>query len=198
MFEDSVVVLNKYLEYWTDTSIRRAVSKIINNRASVVKEDKSVLLGTIGIGIGTESILQPIYKPLVIKLLYFDYYRYKTDKVNYTDRAVFVRDQGICQYWHNNTQYKCLPSEMTIDHVIPLSRNGKANDFTNAVTCCRNCNEILKKNNTPEEAGLRLIRSPKIPKRIKGDAVRSFFIYNNKSLAHKAYIEFLMGISTDG
>ena len=125
-------------------------------------------------------------------------------KVQYSDNAVFLRDKSICQYWHYydlvngkliraelEHQHICKPSELTIDHVMPVSRGGKTNDFTNAVCACRYCNEIIKKNQTPEEAGLRLIRIPKEPKRVKGDIARSFFVYNPNKPAHKAYNEFI-------
>lgn len=193
MKDDSVIVLNMYDEYWAETNIRRALRKIMNDRAVPVKEDKSQLLGVVKLGWGPDAKYKPVYKPLVIRLSYFDYYYYKSEKVSYSDNAVFLRDKSICQYWHyekgKKFQYKCKPSELTIDHVLPVSRGGATNDFTNAVCACRHCNEIIKKNMTPEEAGLELIREPKVPKRIKGDRARSYFAFNPKNKAHQAYME---------
>ena len=204
MKDDSVIVLNKYEEYWTETSIRRAVRKILNNRAIIIKEDKRSLLGAIKLGWGPDAIYQPVYKPLIIKLAHFDYYHYKSDKILYSDNAVFMRDKCVCQYWHYyelidgkpytaevEFQYTCKPSELTIDHIVPISRGGSTNDFTNTVCACRYCNEILKKNQTPDEAGLRLIRLPKEPKRIKGDIARSFFKYDSTKQSHRVYNEYL-------
>jgi len=193
--DDCVIVLNKYDEYWAEMSTRRALRKILSDRAVPVKEDRSDLLGAIKLGWGPDAKYKPIYRPLIIRLSHFDYYYYKSDKVPYSDNAVFLRDKSICQYWHyedgKKIMYKCHPSELTIDHVQPVSREGKTNDFLNAVCACRHCNEIIKKNMTPEEAGLELIREPKVPKRITGDRARAFFAYDPKKKAHQAYNEFI-------
>ena len=45
------------------------------------------------------------------------------------------RSSGICHYCENNF----IPSELTMDHVIPLSRGGKSQKF-NLVPCCKECN----------------------------------------------------------
>jgi 5-methylcytosine-specific restriction endonuclease McrA len=45
------------------------------------------------------------------------------------------RCSGICYYCENNF----IPSELTMDHVIPLSRGGKSQKF-NLVPCCKACN----------------------------------------------------------
>ena len=49
------------------------------------------------------------------------------------------RSAGICHYCRN--QFK--PSDLTMDHVIPLSRGGTSRK-ENLVPCCRECNS--KKN----------------------------------------------------
>ena len=49
------------------------------------------------------------------------------------------RSSGICHYCRK----KFKPSELTMDHVIPLSRGGLSNK-ENIVPCCRECN--TKKN----------------------------------------------------
>lgn len=212
MKDDCVVVLNKYREYWTEMSTRRALRKIMNERAVALEEDKSILLGVERVGWGDKATYKPIYKPLVIELNYFDYYFYKNNKVQYSDNAVILRDNSICQYWHYYTlerdennkmvrvpapkhKYTCRPSEITIDHVQPISRGGPINDFKNAVCACRYCNEIIKRNQTPEEAGLELIREPKEPRRVKGDRARAIFVYNDSKKAHRAYNEMMRNAS---
>lgn len=203
MKDDCVIVLNKYEEYWTEMPVKKAVRKVMNERAVALEEDRSNLLGIQRIGWGDKATYKPIYKPLVIKLSHFTYYYYKSDKVMYSDNAVFLRDKSICQYWHyyklvdnkpvkaDKHQYICRPSEATIDHVLPVSRDGKTNDFTNTVCACRYCNEIIKRNQTPEEAGLELIRMPKEPRRVKGDMARSYFMYDPKKAAHQAYNDYI-------
>ena len=53
---------------------------------------------------------------------------------------------------------------MTLDHVVPRSRNG-GNSWENLVTCCRKCN-VKKRDRTPEEARMNLLRKPE---RLKKD-----------------------------
>lgn len=205
MLEDCVIVLNKFSEYYKETNVRKAIRKILNGRATNLVYDKT-LLGVVRIGCGKDSSWLPIYKPLIIRLNYFDYYHYKNEHVPYSDRQIFDRDKNICQYWHNyiidesglyksteKHQHLCASDEKTIDHIIPLSRGGKRNDFINSICACRYCNEILKKDKTPEEVGLILIKKPRVPVRIKGDIARNFFNYNPKLLAHKCYKEYLNG-----
>ena len=50
---------------------------------------------------------------------------------------------------------------LTIDHIIPKSRGGLTS-WKNTVSCCSPCNR-LKNDQTPEEAGIKLINRPVIP-----------------------------------
>ncbi|NIA19559.1 MAG: HNH endonuclease [Xanthomonadaceae bacterium] len=52
---------------------------------------------------------------------------------------------GICHY----CQQKCRPEDLTMDHIVPLSRGGKSNKG-NVVPCCKTCNN-RKKHLTPVE-----------------------------------------------
>jgi len=66
---------------------------------------------------------------------------------------------------HKRDGYKCSycnsTENLTVDHVIPKSRNG-GDDWYNLVSCCSSCN-AKKGNRTPEEANMPLIRQPKPP-----------------------------------
>jgi 5-methylcytosine-specific restriction endonuclease McrA len=44
----------------------------------------------------------------------------------------------------------------SIDHVMPRSRGG-GHEWTNLAAACRRCN-LTKRDRTPEEAGMRLLR----------------------------------------
>lgn len=70
--------------------------------------------------------------------------------------AVLRRDQYVCRYCGRRSQ------TLEIDHVIPVSKGGKAT-MNNLVTACRHCNR-KKGGRTPEEAGLTL-RPPGTHKR---------------------------------
>ena len=176
-----------------EITIKRAIKKIVNGRAQSV--------------IDSERNLTPTMKaPLVVRMKYFTWYKYKSEIVPYSDRQVYLRDKHICQYYHDyklvedtsgkkvhipaeRHVYKCRPEERTIDHVIPTSRGGKKSDFSNVVCCCRYCNEILKRDSTPKEAGLTLIKKPVKPERKKGNIARAVFLYDEKKASHKAYAE---------
>jgi len=49
------------------------------------------------------------------------------------------RSSGLC-YYCNNT---FIPKELTMDHVIPISRGGKT-EKSNVVPCCKECNTKKK------------------------------------------------------
>ena len=61
--------------------------------------------------------------------------------------------------------YKCLycgaTENLTIDHIHPSSRGGN-NEWTNLATCCGSCN-VKKRNKTPEEANMPLLKEVKRP-----------------------------------
>jgi 5-methylcytosine-specific restriction endonuclease McrA len=71
--------------------------------------------------------------------------------------GVWVRDNGICQY----TGKKLKTNEGNIDHIVPKSRGGKS-DWNNCVLSHKDVN-AFKANKTPEEVGLKLIKTPKTP-----------------------------------
>lgn len=68
------------------------------------------------------------------------------------------RDGGICQY----TGRKLAPHEGNIDHVLPRSRGGQTS-WENCVLAHREVNS-KKGARLPQEAGLRLLRDPRVPK----------------------------------
>ncbi len=67
--------------------------------------------------------------------------------------AVFVRDQGRCQY--------CGGRADSLDHVVPRSRGG-THSWENVVAACRRCN-TAKRDRLLEHTGMRLARRPVVP-----------------------------------
>lgn len=65
---------------------------------------------------------------------------------------VFERDSYTCQYCGDK-------NNLTADHIIPKSKGG-LDELTNLVTACQGCNSS-KKNKTPEEAGMKLMKDPR-------------------------------------
>jgi 5-methylcytosine-specific restriction endonuclease McrA len=75
-------------------------------------------------------------------------------------RGIWERDRGVCQY----TGRKLARGEGNIDHVVPRSRGG-ASTWENCVLSHREVNE-RKADRLPQEAGLRLLRDPFVPRAV--------------------------------
>lgn len=67
---------------------------------------------------------------------------------------LYLRDRNTCQY----CQKVYARRELTLDHVIPVSRGGE-NSWENLVAACRPCNQ-KKGNLTPSEARMPLLKKP--------------------------------------
>jgi 5-methylcytosine-specific restriction endonuclease McrA len=70
-------------------------------------------------------------------------------------RNLLLRDDNTCQY----CGYVGSAAELTVDHVVPVSRGGSPDRWENVVLACKRCN-WRKANHRPEEVGLRLRRRP--------------------------------------
>jgi len=95
--------------------------------------------------------------PSVIRLLRYVRIKKRFDYVPFSRANIYARDAYCCQYCaksHSTT-------ELTFDHVIPVSKGGRK-DWENIVTCCVSCNR-RKGGRTPEEAGMGLVRTPRRP-----------------------------------
>ena len=73
---------------------------------------------------------------------------------NVTRRSIFTRDNHTCAYCNSK-------ENLTVDHIIPQSRNGQ-DEWENLITCCLKCN-LKKGNRTPSEAGMKLLFQPYKP-----------------------------------
>ena len=71
--------------------------------------------------------------------------------------TLFRRDAHLCLYCGK----RCRSSELSRDHVTPVSRGG-ANVWNNVVTACKRCNNH-KGDRKPEQAGMQLIAVPFTP-----------------------------------
>ena len=95
--------------------------------------------------------------PRIIRLLFYD--RLPRTAVKFNRRNIYARDRNRCQYCGR----RFPTSELSLDHVTPRSRGGKA-DWTNIVCCCVDCN-ARKGGRLPREAGLKLVTPPVKPRR---------------------------------
>lgn len=180
----NVIVLNRNYEYWTEVSLNKVLKWMSKDKIEIVVSHDEKEVG---------SVELRIKMPIIVRLIKFIGYKPRTEVVKYSQEAVFQRDDNFCMYWHfdgkgKKFKYKCTTEDRTIDHVTPLSRNGKSG-FENEVCACRNCNEVIKRNKTPDEAGLELIRKPFVPRRDKHSMVVMRFSFNPSNPAHRLYKE---------
>lgn len=77
--------------------------------------------------------------------------------VRLTRRNLLLRDGYRCQYCGVEPGVRGL----NVDHVMPRSRGGR-DTWDNLVISCRPCN-LRKGKNTPDEAGMNLLRVPSKP-----------------------------------
>ncbi len=74
-----------------------------------------------------------------------------------TNPALFARDRMICLYCGGHY----TRSELTRDHVVPVSRGGR-DHWENVVTACISCN-VRKGSRTPAQANMPLLAVPYRP-----------------------------------
>lgn len=90
-----------------------------------------------------------------------DTHSVEKNRVGYTpplnNRTLFRRDANLCMY----CGMRFPSSELTRDHITPISRGGH-DDWTNVVAACRRCNNH-KGGRRPEEAAMQLIAVPFMP-----------------------------------
>jgi 5-methylcytosine-specific restriction endonuclease McrA len=93
------------------------------------------------------------WSTLVPSVIMMKDYRRTKDVVRFSRHAIYLRDNGQCQY----CGISLSPSESTLDHVVPVSHAGKTT-WTNCVLSCQHCNE--SKGN---KAHIRPRKMPKKP-----------------------------------
>jgi 5-methylcytosine-specific restriction endonuclease McrA len=108
--------------------------------------------------IGTNNRKFPV--PAVVKTV--QYFRLHSQRVNFSRKNIFIRDNYTCQY----CSIKKDINELTYDHVIPKSKwtndLGTPTNWTNIVTACVSCNR-KKGNRTPKQANMPLKNNPVVP-----------------------------------
>ena len=138
------LVLNQNYEPLATVKTARALSLAGRGKAEVLAH-------------GVDPIITPscsLDRPSVIRLI--NMVRRPRPKVRFTRREVFRRDNSTCLYCGKQ------PRDLTIDHVIPVSRGGE-DSWLNCVTSCRACNH-RKGSRTPEEAHMVLRQKPYEPR----------------------------------
>jgi 5-methylcytosine-specific restriction endonuclease McrA len=138
-----VLILNASYEFLNVASIRRAVKLICKGKAEVVESYPDRVL---------RSISGQMQAPSIIRMRYYIIRPFKEAPL--TKKNILIRDQYVCQY--------CGNPGNTVDHLIPRSKGGDSS-WENCVCACSGCNS-RKKNRTPREAEMKLLRHPNKPR----------------------------------
>jgi 5-methylcytosine-specific restriction endonuclease McrA len=157
-----VLVLNRSFLPVHITSVRRAFSLLYQGIACAVNEqyrtfdfeswaDLSVSVHDDSIGL----VNRVVRVPRVILLVAYD--RLPRRQVRFSRFNIYSRDRNTCQYCGR----KHPRSELNLDHVVPRSQGGLSR-WENVVCSCHACNR-RKGGRTPEQARMRLLRSPRRP-----------------------------------
>jgi 5-methylcytosine-specific restriction endonuclease McrA len=142
-----VLVLNSSFEPLLIVSWQKALQLLFQGKVEVIEEyDREV-----------RTISMKFKVPSVLRLLKFIPIKKKRNLIRFSRTNIFLRDQFTCQYCGR----KKNKLDLTLDHVIP-SVQGGPKTWENIVTACMLCNQ-KKGGRTPQEAGMRLVSSPKQP-----------------------------------
>lgn len=92
--------------------------------------------------------------PSVIRLVHYVDVRKRRRESGKQRFRIFVRDRFRCQYCSK----RFSPQDLTLDHIIPRSKNG-SDDPENLAASCYPCNQ-RKGNRSPDEARMPLLATP--------------------------------------
>lgn len=143
MHGSRVLVLNFDFSPISVCTVQRAFILVFLGKAELLAGTKGGML---------HSINETFPMPAVIRLQRYINRPYRG--VMLTRQNVFKRDGYTCQYCGTH-------KDLTLDHVVPRSKNGKSS-WSNLVTACKRCN-ARKGDYSPEAAGLRLRSKPVRP-----------------------------------
>lgn len=101
----------------------------------------------------------PSRRMAVPSVVALKHYRHLDGFPAFTRYNIYLRDDFVCQYCGQPFSFEHL----TFDHVIPRSQGGRTT-WENVVAACAHCNHV-KRNRTPAEAGMPLLRPAVRPTR---------------------------------
>ncbi len=145
LLQHRVLVLNASFEAINICTAKRALKLLLSEKACMVEHN--------GHEIRAERICFRL--PEVIRLKNYIQLPYRP--IPYSRKNILLRDDYTCQYCAEPFD----SDELTLDHILPVSRGGK-DSWTNVVAACKDCNHT-KGNRLPEEAGMKLLRPAKKP-----------------------------------
>lgn len=162
MMDGQVLVLNRSYFPINVTSVRRAFCLLYQGLARAVNSNYETFdfhsWAELSVEVHGETVGlvgRAIRVPRVILLVAYD--RFPKREVRFSRLNIYARDRQRCQY----CGAKLPKSELNLDHIIPKSRGGKT-VWENVVCSCLSCNR-KKGGRTPQEAGVKLLVSPRKP-----------------------------------
>ena len=163
MIDSSVLVLNRGFVALTLTDVKRCFTLLYKGHVRAVLPDYTTYAWEewcdVPVLPGDDLIQTPsmtLRVPRVVQLLSCE--SAPRHDVKFSRHNIYVRDGNRCQ----DCGKRFSTSELSLDHVIPLSRGGPST-WENVVCACLPCN-VRKGNQLLEEAGLGLRRPPVKPK----------------------------------
>ncbi len=138
-----VLVLNQNYEPLNICNVRRALVLLMIGKAEVLEIDGQFI----------HSADLTWRAPSVIRLSAM--IKRPMPRAKLSRREIFIRDDYQCQYCGIRSR------DLTLDHVIPKSRDGK-HTWENLVSACRGCNH-RKGGKSLIEANMRLAHEPRQP-----------------------------------
>jgi 5-methylcytosine-specific restriction endonuclease McrA len=163
MLDTGVLVLNRVYQPVHITSVRRAFSLLYQGAARAIDEEFKLFdfaswsaLAAAAHHDAIGAVGRRIRVPRVIVLVAYE--RMPKTRVRFSRFNIYARDENTCQY----CGVRLPRADLNLDHVMPRSRGG-ATSWENVVCSCVPCN-LRKGGRSPEEAGLRLLRTPFRPR----------------------------------
>jgi 5-methylcytosine-specific restriction endonuclease McrA len=157
MLNTPVLTLNSGMIPIDICNVKEAIVLQILEKAEAIKVDSQQKIHS-----------QFLTLPLPRVIMLFNFHKIPRKKVVYSRLNIIYRDDMLCQYC--GKRFKM--DELTVDHVIPLSRWDSVprnrrpenpNSWENQVCACRRCNTV-KGNKLICECGFSLLRKPVEPK----------------------------------
>lgn len=140
-----VLVLNSSYEAINICTAKRAVRMLLTEKADLIEPGE----------IEVRSSFYSMPMPEVIRLR--RYIRLPHRPIPYCRKNILLRDNYACQYCGERKR----PEELTLDHVVPISKGG-VDSWHNVVTACKKCNH-RKGNHLLEETNMHLLSKPRKP-----------------------------------
>jgi 5-methylcytosine-specific restriction endonuclease McrA len=140
-----VLLLNASYEALGTIGVPRAVRLIWKGSAEMVEQDGRRIL---------RSQHFEFTAPSVIRLTHYIDVRGRQRRASSKRNRILARDRYCCQYCGT----KGTSFDLTLDHILPLSRGGTTSP-ENLVVACFACNQ-RKGDRTPEEARMPLLKNP--------------------------------------